>query len=77
MMFHVPVLHFRSLHILEAPPIHLKENLSYKQEPIQIIDKKDQKLMNKTTLLLKVLWRNHTTEEAMWESERTMKTRYP
>ena len=27
--------------------------------------------------LVKVLWRNHKTEEAMWESEETLRQQYP
>ncbi|KAA0032038.1 Chromo domain-containing protein [Cucumis melo var. makuwa] len=56
-------------HILEAQPVHLKENLFYTEEPIQILDKKEKVLRNKVILLVKVLWRIHTTEEAMWETK--------
>ncbi|KAA0050651.1 uncharacterized protein E5676_scaffold1737G00660 [Cucumis melo var. makuwa] len=64
-------------HILEAQPVHLKENLSYEEEPIQILDKKEQVLRNKVIPLVKVLWRNYNTEEAMWETEQAMKVKYP
>ncbi|KAA0066710.1 DNA/RNA polymerases superfamily protein [Cucumis melo var. makuwa] len=64
-------------HILEAQPVHLKENLSYEEEPIQILDKKEQVLRNKVIPLVKVFWRNHNTEEATWETEQGMKARYP
>ena len=60
-------------HILEAQPVHLKENLSYEKEQIQILDKKEQVLRNKVIPLVKVLWRNHNTEEATWETEQAMK----
>ncbi|KAA0047049.1 Retrotransposable element Tf2 [Cucumis melo var. makuwa] len=63
-------------HILEAEPVHLKENLSYEEEPIQILDKKEQVLRNKVIPLVKVLWRNHNTEEVTWETEQAMKARY-
>ncbi|TYK24155.1 Transposon Ty3-G Gag-Pol polyprotein [Cucumis melo var. makuwa] len=42
-------------HILEAQPVHLKENLSYEDEPIQILNKKEQMLRNKVIPLVKVL----------------------
>ncbi|KAL0540954.1 hypothetical protein IC582_020980 [Cucumis melo] len=64
-------------HILEAQPVQLKENLSYEEEPIQILDKKEQVLRNKVIPLVKVLWRNHNTEEATWELEQAMKVQYP
>ncbi|KAA0067053.1 Chromo domain-containing protein [Cucumis melo var. makuwa] len=59
--------------ILETQPIHLKENLSYEEKPIQILEKKEQVLRNKVIPLVKVLWRNHNTEEATWETEQAMK----
>ncbi|KAA0059641.1 Chromo domain-containing protein [Cucumis melo var. makuwa] len=64
-------------HILEAKPVHLEDNLSYEEEPIQILDKKEKVLKNKVIPLAKVLWRNHTAEEATWETEQAMKARYP
>ncbi|KAA0053451.1 Chromo domain-containing protein [Cucumis melo var. makuwa] len=53
------------------------EGLSYVEEPIQILDRKEQVLRNKTIPLIKVLWRHHGAEEATWEPEYQMKTRYP
>ena len=34
-------------------------------------------LRNKKITLVKVLWRNHKTKEATWESEETMWQQYP
>ncbi|KAA0041502.1 DNA/RNA polymerases superfamily protein [Cucumis melo var. makuwa] len=42
-------------HILKAQPVHLNENLSYEEEPIQILDKKEKVLRNKVISLVKVL----------------------
>ncbi|KAA0054925.1 reverse transcriptase [Cucumis melo var. makuwa] len=79
-VFHVSILHKYvpdPSHILEAQSVHLKENFSYKEEPIQILDKKEQMLRNKVEPLVKVLWRNHNIEESTWETEQAMKARYP
>ncbi|KAA0035225.1 DNA/RNA polymerases superfamily protein [Cucumis melo var. makuwa] len=79
-VFHVSMLRKyvpNPYHILEAQPVHLKENLSYEEEPIQILDKKEQVLRNKVIPLVKVLWRNHNTEEATWETEQAVKVQYP
>uniref|UniRef100_UPI0030D6F8C9 hypothetical protein n=1 Tax=Picosynechococcus sp. (strain ATCC 27264 / PCC 7002 / PR-6) TaxID=32049 RepID=UPI0030D6F8C9 len=56
-------------HILETQPIQINEDLSYEEEPVQILDRKEQVLRTKTIPLVKVLWRNHQAEEATWESE--------
>jgi hypothetical protein len=37
--------------------------------PVQILDRKEQKLRTKTIALVKVLWRNHDVEEASWKLE--------
>jgi len=64
-------------HVLEAQPIQVNEDLSYEEEPVQILDCKEQVLRTKTILLVKVLWRNHQIEEATWEIEDQMKVKYP
>ena len=51
-------------HILETPAVEMKEDLSYEEQPVQILDWREQVLCNKTIPLVKVRWRNHTMEEA-------------
>ncbi|KAA0066499.1 reverse transcriptase [Cucumis melo var. makuwa] len=51
-------------HVLQEQPVELKEDLSYVEEPVQILDRKEQVLRNKTIPLIKVLWRHHGAEEA-------------
>ncbi|KAA0063130.1 hypothetical protein E6C27_scaffold381G00040 [Cucumis melo var. makuwa] len=64
-------------HALQEQPVELKEDLSYVEEPVKILDRKEQVLRNKTIPLIKVLWRHHGAEEATWEPEYQMKKRYP
>ncbi|XP_057511924.1 uncharacterized protein LOC130794016 [Actinidia eriantha] len=64
-------------HILTGQSIDLKEDLSYVEEPIQILDRKDQVLRTKTIPLVKVLWRSHAIEEETWEREDKMRSQYP
>ncbi|KAA0059508.1 DNA/RNA polymerases superfamily protein [Cucumis melo var. makuwa] len=64
-------------HVLQDQPVELKEDLSYVEEPVQILDRKEQVLRNKTIPLIKVLWRHHGAEEATWEPEYQMKKSYP
>ena len=56
-------------HVLRDQPVELKEDLTYEERPIQIVDRKDQVLRNKVIPLVKVLWMNHDREEATWERE--------
>ncbi|KAL5549103.1 hypothetical protein UlMin_004334 [Ulmus minor] len=41
-----------------------KEDLTYQEQPVQILDRKDKTLRNKVIPLVKVLWRNHKVEDA-------------
>ncbi|XP_075095276.1 uncharacterized protein LOC142173562 [Nicotiana tabacum] len=66
-----------SSQVLEAPTIPLDEKLSYEEEPMAIVDRQERKLRSKEIVFVKVLWRNHTVEEAAWEIEDDMRVKYP
>ena len=51
-------------HVLREQPVQLKENLTYEETHVQIIDRKEQVLRSKMIPLVKVLWRNHEMEAA-------------
>ena len=57
--------------------MEIQENLTYEEEPVQILDRREQVLRNKTISLVKVLWRSHSIEEATWETEAQMRHQYP
>ena len=61
-------------HVLRDQSIELKENLTYEERPVQIVDRKDQVLQNKVIPLVEVLWMNQGREEATWEREDQMQT---
>ena len=64
-------------HVLREHPIQLKENLTYEETPVQIVDRKEQVLRSKVIPLVKVLWKNHESEAATWELEAQMRRQYP
>ena len=64
-------------HVLREQPVQLKENLTYEETPVQVVDRKEQVLRSKVIPLVKVLWRNHEREAATWESEAQMRRQYP
>ncbi|XP_019245207.1 PREDICTED: uncharacterized protein LOC109225071 [Nicotiana attenuata] len=79
-VFHVSMLRkciLDSSQVLEAPAIPLDEKLSYEEEPMAIVDRQVRKLRSKKIVFVKVLWRNHTVEEATWEVEKDMQVKYP
>ena len=52
-------------HVLETPEIELRDDLSYEEQPVQILGREEKDLRNKTISLVKVLWRNHLVEERL------------
>ena len=79
-VFHVPMLRrYRSdpSHVVSSETIELRPDLTYEEKPVEILAREVKELRNKKIPLVKVLWRNHKTEEATWESEETMRHQYP
>ena len=79
-VFHVSMLRrYRSdpSHVVSSKTIKLRPKLTYEEEPVEILACKVKELWNKKIPLVKVLWRNHKTEEATWGSEETMHQQYP
>ncbi|CAN6715201.1 unnamed protein product [Malus baccata var. baccata] len=64
-------------HVIPPQPLEINPDLTYNEEPVTILDWKDKTLRNKTVSLVKVLWRNHSVEEATWETEDRMRDMYP
>ncbi|VFQ88279.1 unnamed protein product [Cuscuta campestris] len=78
-VFHVSMLkRYRSdpSHILTEGIVALDKQLTYEKEPVQILAREVKQLRNKSVPLVKVLWRNHSTEEATWETEESMRMQY-
>ena len=79
-LFHVSMLRkyvTDSSHVLDYVPLEVQKDLTYVEKPVRILDHKTQELRSKTVHLVKVLWRNATSEEATWESAEIMKKKYP
>ena len=45
-------------HVVQAGEIEVSDNLSYVQEPVQILDRKQRQLRNREIPMVKVLWKN-------------------
>ncbi|XP_068305042.1 uncharacterized protein [Pyrus communis] len=79
-VFHVSMLRHYVVdpsHVIPPQPLEINPDLTYDEEPVTILDWKEKILRNKTVNLVKVLWRNHSVEEATWETEDRMKDLYP
>ena len=66
-VFHVSMLrryHSDQSHVVSTETIELRSNLTYEEKPVEILAREVKELRNKKIPLVKVLWRNHKTEEA-------------
>jgi hypothetical protein len=55
--------------IVETRAIEIEPDLSYTEQPIQILDTKERVTRRKKIKMYKILWDHHTEEEAAWETE--------
>jgi hypothetical protein len=63
--------------IVKYEPLDIQEGLTYVEQLVKIVDKKEQVLCTKTIPIVKVLQRNYGVEEASWEAEHDMRSHYP
>ena len=63
--------------ILPIEGIGIKDNLSFEEVPVQVLDRKVKKLRNKVVASVKMLKKNHLVEDETWEAEADMKSHYP
>ncbi|KAL8121324.1 hypothetical protein AgCh_018164 [Apium graveolens] len=78
-VFHVSMLKRYSPdsnHVIEYDPIEIQPDLSFVEQPVQILDKKERVLRNKFVSLVRVLWRNPKVEESTRELESEMQSKY-
>jgi hypothetical protein len=54
-----------------------KEDLSYQEYPIKILETSERVMRNKKIKMGKVQWSHHTEEEATWEREEELKAGFP
>ena len=62
---------------VEVRYIKLKSYLAYEEKPVQIIDSKDRVTQNHVIKFHKVMWNNHSEQDATWEHEDYLREVYP
>jgi hypothetical protein len=63
--------------IVETRAIEIEPDLSYTEQPIQILDTKERVTRRKKIKMYKILWDHHTEEEATWETESYLQRNFP
>jgi hypothetical protein len=57
--------------------LDVKEDLSYQEYPINILEMSERVTRNKKIKMCKVQWSHHIEEEATWEREEELKAEFP
>ena len=79
-VFHVLMLRkyaFDLSHVLSYNPLEIRENLTYEERLERILQCEEKELRRKNIVFVKILLKNHTLREAMWERKEVMKVKYP
>ena len=79
-VFHVSMLRKYTpdpAHVVDWGELVIDADGTFEEGLVRIMDSREQVLRRKTVRLVKVLWKHRGVEEATWEHEDTMRTRYP
>ncbi|WVZ62795.1 hypothetical protein U9M48_012497, partial [Paspalum notatum var. saurae] len=63
--------------VIDTSQIQIQPDLTYEEKPIKILDQKQRSTRRRTINFYKVQWSNHSEEEATWEQEEFLRTKYP
>ncbi|WVZ89221.1 hypothetical protein U9M48_035649 [Paspalum notatum var. saurae] len=62
---------------VDTSQIQIEPDLTYEEKPIKVLDQKQRSTRRKPVNFYKVQWRNQSEEEATWETEGYLQTKYP
>ncbi|WVZ76395.1 hypothetical protein U9M48_024372 [Paspalum notatum var. saurae] len=63
--------------VIDTSQIQIQPDLTYEEKPIKILDQKQRSTRRRTINFYKVQWSNYSEEEATWEQEEFLRTKYP
>lgn len=64
-------------HVLDHSELEIGPSLTVAEQPVEILDRREKKLRNKTIPLVRVAWSRHSPGESTWERETDMREKYP
>jgi hypothetical protein len=62
---------------LPMEDLDAKEDLSYQEYPVKILETSERVTRNKRIKMCRAQWSHHTVEEATWEGEEELKIEFP
>jgi hypothetical protein len=63
--------------IIEETNAEIESDLSQAEHPMRVLDQKERQTRRKRVKMYKIQWSHHTEEEATWETEQFLNTKYP
>ncbi|XP_015073825.1 uncharacterized protein LOC107018004 [Solanum pennellii] len=79
-VFHISMLknyHQGGDHVIQWDSVLLHQNLTFDEESITILNRQIRKLRSMEIASVKVQWKHPPVEEATWETESDMRSKYP
>ncbi|WVZ80842.1 hypothetical protein U9M48_028288, partial [Paspalum notatum var. saurae] len=62
--------------VVDTSQIQIEPDLTYEKQPIKILNQKQRSTRRRAINFYKVQWSNHSEEEATWEQEEYLQTKY-
>ena len=62
---------------VETTDIKIESDLAYEEKPVQLLDSKERVTQNRVIKFHKVMWSNHSEQDATWEREDYLRKVYP
>ena len=63
--------------LVDTSNIRIEPDLTFEERPVRVLDQKQRVTRKKTITFYKVQWSNQSEEEATWEQEEYLQTKYP
>ena len=79
-VFHVSMLRkyiINPSHVLDYSGLQLDDCLTLEEYPVRILDWEEKVLWSRNIPFMKIVWSQHSDEDAMWEREDQMREFYP
>jgi hypothetical protein len=65
------------MEVITEPELEVEPDLSYKEHPVKVLDQKERSTRARPIRMYKVQWSHHSVEEATWETEDFLRSRFP
>jgi hypothetical protein len=80
-LFHVTQLkkgmHMPEKEVITEANAWIEPDFSLIKHPLRVLDRKERKTQRQTVPMYNIQWSHHTEEEATWETEEYLNTKYP